>query len=198
MNFYDNYGIIKIKLLKNSKLKSLDERFVVWQYYENPMHHKCAGFSDQVYDVIINKAKVNGQKYTTIANQEVKTIAKVSANYVLGNPIELHSDQGRNFESSIFQEGCQIFGINKTGRTLLHSQSGGMVERFNRTLEEHLRKVIDDDQQDWDEHIPIFLMAYRSAVNNTTALPPAKILFGSNLRLPADMKFGTPPDRRDR
>uniref|UniRef100_A0A1B0GD99 Integrase catalytic domain-containing protein n=1 Tax=Glossina morsitans morsitans TaxID=37546 RepID=A0A1B0GD99_GLOMM len=64
-----------------------------------------------------------------------------------------------------------------------------MDQRFNRTLQEQLRKVIDENQQDWDEHLPIFLMAYRA---KQTALPPAKILFVSNLRLPADLKFGTP------
>uniref|UniRef100_A0A1B0G9X5 Integrase catalytic domain-containing protein n=1 Tax=Glossina morsitans morsitans TaxID=37546 RepID=A0A1B0G9X5_GLOMM len=132
-----------------------------------------------------------------IANQEAKTIAKVFVNNWVtrfGTPIELHSDQDRNFETSIFQEVCQIFGINKTRTTPVHPQSDGMAERFNRTFQEHLRKVIDNNQQDWDEHIPIFLMAYRSAVHNTTALPPPKILFGSNLRLPADLKFGTPPN----
>uniref|UniRef100_A0A1A9V208 Integrase_H2C2 domain-containing protein n=1 Tax=Glossina austeni TaxID=7395 RepID=A0A1A9V208_GLOAU len=37
-------------------------------------------------------------------------------------------------------------------------------------------------------------VAYRSPVHNTTALPLAKILFGINLRLPADLKFGMPPN----
>ncbi|XP_037896712.1 uncharacterized protein LOC119641894 [Glossina fuscipes] len=82
----------------------------------------------------------------------------------------------------------------RTRTTPLHPQSEGMVERFNRTLQGHLRKEIDDNQQNWDENIPIFFIAYRSSVHNTTALPPAQILFGSNLRLTADLKFGTPPN----
>jgi hypothetical protein len=129
-----------------------------------------------------------------IPNQEAKTVADVFVkNWVsrFGVPVELHSDQGRNFESAIFAEMCLALGINKTRTTPLHPQSDGMVERFNRTLEEYLRKVVSKNQKDWDEHIPKFLMAYRSAVHETTSYTPAKILFGMDLRLPADLEFGT-------
>uniref|UniRef100_W8B595 RNA-directed DNA polymerase n=1 Tax=Ceratitis capitata TaxID=7213 RepID=W8B595_CERCA len=134
-----------------------------------------------------------------IPNQEAKTVADAFTNNWVtryGAPIELHSDQGRNFESAVFQEMCQILGIRKTRTTALHPQSDGMVERFNRTLEEHLRKVVDKHQDDWDVHIPLFLMGYRSAVHVTTGQTPARILFGSELRLPSDLKFGITGDAR--
>ncbi|XP_037897301.1 uncharacterized protein LOC119642276 [Glossina fuscipes] len=149
------------------------------------------------YVVVVNDYFSKWSQVYSIANQEAKTIAKVFVNNWVtwfGTPIELHSDQGRNFESSIFQEVRQMFSINETRTTPLHLQSDGMFERFNRTLQEHLRKVIDNNQQDWNEQIPIFLMAYRSAVHNTTAVPSVQILLGSNLRLPADLKFGKTPN----
>jgi len=128
-----------------------------------------------------------------IPNQEAKTICDMFVqNWVsrFGVPMELHSDQGRNFESNIFRGICIILGINKTRTTPLHPQSDGMVERFNRTLEERLRKVVSQNQKDWDEHVQLFLMAYRSAKHDTTRFTPAKILFGDELRLPADLRFG--------
>ena len=63
-----------------------------------------------------------------------------------GVPIEMHSDQGRNFESAVFREMCSILNIKKTRTTPLHPQSDGMVERFNRTLEEFLRKSVSDSR----------------------------------------------------
>ncbi|XP_049308039.1 uncharacterized protein LOC125777350 [Bactrocera dorsalis] len=131
-----------------------------------------------------------------LPNQEAKTVAEAFVeNWItrFGVPVELHSDQGRNFESSIFQEVCTLLGIHKTRTTALYPQSDGMVERFNRTLEEHLRKIVDKDQRNWDKCIQMFLLAYRSAKHETTGYTPAKIIFGSDLRLPADLKIRTNP-----
>ena len=132
-----------------------------------------------------------------IPNQEARTIVDVfSRNWICryGVPSEVHSDQGRNFESAIFKEMCDSYGIKKTRTTPLHPQSDGMVERFNRTLEEHLRKVVDSGQRDWDEHIPKFLLAYRSAIHDSTSRTPAKVLFGNELKLPGDLIFGATPN----
>jgi hypothetical protein len=131
-----------------------------------------------------------------IPNQETTTIADaVVHNWIsrFGVPMEVHSDQGRNFESVVFQEMCQMLGINKTRTTPLHPQSDGMVERFNATLEGYLAKTVEKNQRNWDRNIPMFLMAYRSAVHDTTGVTPAKTIFGNNLRLPGDLKFGAVP-----
>jgi transposase InsO family protein len=130
-------------------------------------------------------------------NQEAVTVADALVeNWVCGYgvPKELHSDQGRNFESRVFQEKCRVLGIEKTRTTPLHPQSDGMVERFNRTLEQHLSKMVGNCQDDWDTYIPAFLMSYRAAVHGTTRYSPAEMLFGRKLRLPCDLLFGTPAD----
>ena len=132
-----------------------------------------------------------------IPNQEASTIADKLVQEVFcrfGVPLEIHSDQGRNFESQIFQETCRVLGIHKTRTTSYHPQSDGMVERFNQTLERYLAKVVESRQKDWDEHIQPFLLSYRSAVHESTAHTPAFANFGRELRLPADLLTGIPPD----
>ncbi len=111
-----------------------------------------------------------------------------------GVPLSLHSDQGRNFEAAVFAEVCQMMGIKKTRTTPYHPQSDGMVERYNRTLEAQLAKFVDHNQRDWDAHIPFLLMAYRSAVHDSTGCSPARIMFGRDLRLPVDLQFGRPEE----
>ncbi|GBM61469.1 Retrovirus-related Pol polyprotein from transposon 297, partial [Araneus ventricosus] len=73
-----------------------------------------------------------------------------------GVPITLHSGQGTNFNSALFTELCKLLGILKTRTTALHSESDGMVERFNRTILNHLSLFVSKNQTDWDTHLPLF------------------------------------------
>ena len=44
---------------------------------------------------------------------------------ILGFPSQLHSDQGRQFESEVFKQMCTLLGIRKTRTTPGHPQSDG-------------------------------------------------------------------------
>ena len=71
-----------------------------------------------------------------IPNQTARRITeeliKVFSRY--GIPDILHSDQGRNFESTILSQTLEAFGISKSRTTAYHPASDGLVERFNRSL----------------------------------------------------------------
>jgi len=53
---------------------------------------------------------------------------------MLGLPQIVHSDQGRNFESTVLKETLEAFGISKSRTTAYHVQGDGLVERFNCSL----------------------------------------------------------------
>ena len=67
---------------------------------------------------------------------------------VFGIPDVLHSDQGRNFESSLLRQTLEAFGVSKSRTTAYHPQGDGMVERFNRSLLQMLRAYVEL-QEDW-------------------------------------------------
>jgi transposase InsO family protein len=71
--------------------------------------------------------------------------------------IQLHSDQGQNFESRLMQEFLEQIGVSKTRTTPHHPQSNGMVECYVRMIKKHLRKVVSTYQSERDESLPIFL-----------------------------------------
>ncbi|KAJ8011800.1 hypothetical protein DPEC_G00062010 [Dallia pectoralis] len=98
------------------------------------------------------------------------------------------------FESRVFAEMCQRLGVEKMRTTPPHPQSDGLVERFHRTLGQQLAIVTEKHQKDWDTHLPLVLMACRSAVQDSTACSPALLMLGRELRTPAEMVFGRPPE----
>ena len=49
-------------------------------------------------------------------------------------PEQLHSDQGKQFESAVIQEICNLLGIRKTRTSPYHPQCDGLMEQSNRTL----------------------------------------------------------------
>lgn len=112
-----------------------------------------------------------------------------------GVPREIHTDQGRQFESALFKELCKQFRINKTRTTAFRPQSDGLVERFNRSLEDILSKYINKNQRDWDEQLPWALMAYRSSEHDSTKLSPCLMMLGREIELPVDLIYGPHPQR---
>ena len=133
-----------------------------------------------------------------IRDEQAHTVAqKLVEEFICryGVPNEIHSDQGRNFESNLFKEVCKLLGVKKTRTTPYNPKSDGMVERFNRTLLGMLVTMIDPNkhQQDWDRYIPFATAAYRSTVHETTQETPNMMMFGREVIHPLDLSVNQPP-----
>ena len=132
-----------------------------------------------------------------IPNQEACTVAeKFVREYIcrFGAPRQILTDQGRQFESQLFRELCTLLEIGKTRTSSFHPQTDGLVERFNRTLESMLSVFVNDHQLNWDEYLPLVMMAYRSTMQETTGVSPNRMMFGREVNLPIDLIVGCPPD----
>ena len=130
-----------------------------------------------------------------IPNQEASTVADKLVDEVFlrfSAPEQLHSDQGRQFESQLIQEVCKLLHISKTRTTPYHPQSDGLVERFNKTLLAMLATCAKSNPLDWEKHVRKVCMAYNSSVQASTGYTPFYLMFGRQARLPADVIYGTP------
>jgi hypothetical protein len=133
-----------------------------------PLSHK-----GNKYVLIVSDYFTKWAEGYPIPDMETTTIVdNFVTNFVcrFGVPRQIHTDQGRQFESGLFKELCKKFSIDKTKTTAFRPQSDGLVERFNRTLEDILSKYVSQNQKDWDEQHPWALMAYRSSEHDTTVL----------------------------
>jgi len=66
-----------------------------------------------------------------LPEQSAATVANLLVSEAIssfGVPLQIHTDQGRSFESVLFKDVCSLLDIEKTRTTPLHPQSDGMVE----------------------------------------------------------------------
>ena len=114
-------------------------------------------------------------------DETAETVAEALVNDFVsryGTPVSIQSDQGRNFESTLFQEVCRLLGIHKTRTTAYHPEENGIVERFNRTMGAMFRSLIGEEHDNWDKILLLTLMAYKSSVHETIQQTPHIMLFG--------------------
>ena len=134
----------------------------------------------------------------SIENLEASTVAKVLVDRYIshwGCPLIIHTDQGKTFESKLFQELCRLLGIEKTRSSSFRPQSNGFIEKHNHTIIKMLTPYVAENQKDWDEHVDLVMMAYRSSVQSSTGFTPSKLHIGREVRLPVDMIFGCPENQ---
>ena len=59
----------------------------------------------------------------------------------VGIPREILSDQGSQFISSVMKEVCRLLSVKQMVTTPYHPMCNGLVEKFNGTLKNMLRKM---------------------------------------------------------
>ena len=100
-----------------------------------------------------------------------------------GTLFDLHSDQGRNYESQLFKEVCELLEVRKTLSSPYHPQSNGMIERFNRTLIDMTAVYTNQNQTHLDKHLAMLTAAYQSCVHEKTGYTPNLLMLGREVNL---------------
>jgi cleavage and polyadenylation specificity factor subunit 1 len=133
-----------------------------------------------------------------IKNITARNCAEVFlANWVarFGVPEVVVSDQGRQFESSLFNELLQLLGIKRARTTPYHPQTNALVERSHRTIKNALRAVCTTASE-WEDKLPLVLLSLRTTTVEPTQVPPCRLVLGANIRLPVDLLVGNTENPR--
>ena len=102
-----------------------------------------------------------------------------------GCPVKLTSDQGRQFESTLFQQLLKQLGISRLRTTAYHPQANGAVERWHRTLKAALMARLNG--KSWVDELPTVMLGLRAACRSDSGISAAELTFGRTLRLPGDI-----------
>ena len=128
-------------------------------------------------------------KAIPLPNQQAETIADAFVRgwiAVFGAPLMLHTDQGRNFESAVIAEMCQLLDIYKTRTSAYHPAGNGLTERYNRCVMDMIHAQIRLDPSDWDRSLALACLAYNSTPHTSTGFEPNRLMLGRNTYMPAD------------
>lgn len=116
------------------------------------------------------------------------TAEEVAATFIngwiarFGVPLVVTTDQGRQFESSLFNQLLQICAVRRVRTTSYHPQANGMVERLHRQL----KAALMCHSTTWSQALPLVLLGIRSALKEDIGCSSAELLYGEPLRLPGD------------
>ena len=105
---------------------------------------------------------------------------------VFGVPAKILSDRGANFTSTLVEELCAMFGIQKCRMTAYHTQCNGQVECFHQTPFCIIGKLTSDKKAHWEQHLPELVQAYNSTRSVVTGYSPHYLMFGRCPHLPID------------
>ena len=139
-------------------------------------------------------------KGMSIRDHKMPTVAKVLVEQLLsrsGMSYQLLSDQGPEFGYDLFLEMYRWMNIEKIRSGPYRPACNGMLERYHRTLNSMLGKIVEENQRDWDTKVQFVMAAYRASVHEATGYTPNFLTLGGETQAPLEIVLGPPKEETD-
>lgn len=98
-----------------------------------------------------------------------------------GYPLEVVTDNGRQFVSTLFDSFLTTCGIKHIRASPYYPKSNGKIERFHRYLKKAFRACKCEGKR-WTDQLSKILMAYRTTTHRASGETPAYLIFGREMR----------------
>lgn len=100
-----------------------------------------------------------------------------------GVPSTVTTDQGRQFESVLFQRLMNVCASKRIRTTSYHPCANGMVERMHRQL----KSALMCHAETWSKALPLVLLGMRTVLKEDINTSSAELVYGEPLRLPGEL-----------
>ena len=101
-----------------------------------------------------------------------------------GVPVSITTDQGRQFESSLWSQLMSVLGSHRIRTTAYHPIANGLVERLHRQLKAAIKCL--PSPHDWLSGLPWILLGIRTALKEDLGCCSAELVYGTTLRIPGE------------
>ena len=91
----------------------------------------------------------------------------------------LVSDNGKQFDNSMFRDFCAELGIKNHYSSPAHPQANGQVEVTNRSLLKIIKTHLEGAKGIWLDELPSILWAYRTTARTPTGETPFRLAYGT-------------------
>ena len=105
-----------------------------------------------------------------------------------GMPDVIITDRGSLFTSNFWSAFCYHLIVELRYSTAFHPQTDGQTERQNSTLEQYLRSVVNYQQDDWLEWLPLAEFAYNNSNHVSTGISPFMAYTGRNPKFTEEIR----------
>ncbi|XP_063871054.1 uncharacterized protein LOC135106212 [Scylla paramamosain] len=99
-----------------------------------------------------------------------------------GVPLNIISDRGSQFESSVWNKVMTLLGICRIRTSSCHPQANSTVERFHRQLKSS--QAASTQRENWSLSILLIVLVIKIALKTYLYNSIAEIVYGTTLRLP--------------
>ena len=110
-----------------------------------------------------------------------------------GCPVEITSDNGKEFCNQLSKELFSLLQIKHSTTTPYHPQCNSQAEVQNKIIAKYLSSFVDSTTLDWPLYMAPMAFAYNTALHRSIKATPFFLTYGIEPRLPA---FPTPDLRR--
>mgnify|MGYP000270547135 CR=1 FL=1 len=97
-------------------------------------------------------------------------------------------DQGGHFLGQVVESLTTFYAVVHKQSTPYYPQANGLVESTNKTLQNILRKIINENRTDWDTKLRNALWAYWAAYKMSIRSTPFWLAFGLEAVMPIEFQ----------
>ena len=95
-----------------------------------------------------------------------------------GIPTKTITDRDPRFTSHFAKALCAQLGVRQNISTAYHPQTDGLSERKNQWVEQYLRLLTMNDQEQWAQWLPVATAVHNQVVNSSTGASPIETILG--------------------